>query len=122
MRGSQPLIPGPHFRVLEGFDSSTGSVSGTAGFIRLLLLEDGEVDILRARERLAGVGRPPALATLRGYASSWRSLLDGQTIYDAARRVFVLPPRTTSDLWEFREAHHQATLAPAAGEAVARLE
>jgi tetratricopeptide (TPR) repeat protein len=122
VRRSQPLIPGPHFRVLEGFDSSTGVVRGTAGFIRLLLLENGEVDINRARERLAGVGRAPAHATLRGYASSWRSLLDGQTIYDAARRVFVLPPRTTSDLWEFREAHHQAKLAPAVDEAVARLE
>ncbi|MEA2618458.1 MAG: hypothetical protein QOE72_4241, partial [Chloroflexota bacterium] len=122
MRGSQPLIPGPHFRVLEGFDSSAGTVRGTAGFIRLLLLENGEVDISHARQRLGGVGHAPAHATLRGYASSWRSLLDGQTIYDAVRRVFVLPPRTTSDLWEFREAHHQARLAPALDEAAARLE
>lgn len=122
MRGSQPLIPGPRFRVLEGFDSSTGIVRGTAGFIRLLLLENGEVDIGRARERLAGVGHAPAHATLRGYASSWRSLLEGQTIYDAARRVFVVPPGTTSDLGEFRDAYHAARRAPAPSDAVARLE
>jgi tetratricopeptide (TPR) repeat protein len=120
--GSQTLIPGPHFRVLEGFDCSTGIVRGTTGFIRLLLLENGEVDVLRARERLSSAGSGPGQATLRGYASSWRSVLQGQTIHDAARRVFVLPPSTTCDLWEFREAHQQARLAPAIDEAVARLE